>query len=499
VIMNRSEKEELYGLLLEKDRRVKTRKIFSMYPEGGPLSRHNYPKHMSFFTAGPDFLERAMVSANRVGKTEGVGGYELTFHLTGRYPDWWPGFRFRKPVDIWACGTTNQTTKDIVQFKLMGPLSDVGTGLIPGDDIIEYKRKASSVPDTIETVYVQHYTDGIKDGISVLGFKSYEQGRKAFEGTEKDAILLDEECPEDIYDECLIRTMTTRGLIMLTFTPLQGVSNVVLKYMPGGKVPSSFKDTGKFVVQATWDDAPHLTDEDKKRLYDALPPHMRDARSRGIPSLGSGAIYPIIEEIITVDDFLIPDHFPKVYGFDVGWNATAVVWAAIDKENDIVYITSCYKHGQSEPPVHVQAVKARGEWIPGVADPASRASSQRDGEKLLDEYIKLGLKLQKADNSVEAGLFDVWVRMSTGRLKVFRSCSQWFDEFRVYYRDEKGKVVKTNDHLMDCMRYLIRSGLSIARVVPIKLYMMKHNLDQPEYNPLTYRCGGANVGGYGSL
>lgn len=495
--MKLSEKRELYELLLEKERRIRTRKILGMYPDEGLLSRDGYPKHMRFFRAGPFWRERAMVSANRVGKTEGVGGYELVLHLTGRYPDWWEGRRFSRPVRCWAAGTTNQTTKDILQYKLLGPMEDIGTGLIPGDDIVEFKRKASSVPDTVEAVFVNHYTDGVKDGVSVLGFKSYEQGRKAFEGVEQDVILLDEEAPADVYEECLIRTMTTDGLVMLTFTPLQGVSDVVLKYMPGGKVPADFDSTGKFVVQATWDDAPHLTDEMKKQLFDALPPNMRDARSRGIPSLGSGAIYPIAEDLITVDDFKIPDYWPRVYGFDVGWKATAAVWVAIDRDamvgeskvrDGIVYVTSCYRHGFEAPEVHVHAVKARGDWIPGVADPASRASNQRDGEKLLDEYISLGLKLQSADSAVEAGIFDVWERMSTGRFKVFRSCSQWFDEFRVYYRNERGKVVKENDHLMDCTRYLVRSGLSIARQMPLKTYAIRNfeEVVYDNYNPLTF-------------
>jgi len=68
-------------------------------------------------------------------------------------------------------------------------------------------------------------------------FKSYDQGREAFQGTEQDGIWLDEEPPEDVYTECLLRTMTNNGLVMLTFTPLRGMSSVVLAFLPGGAVP----------------------------------------------------------------------------------------------------------------------------------------------------------------------------------------------------------------------------------------------------------------------
>jgi hypothetical protein len=87
---------------------------------------------------------------------------------------------------------------------------------------------------------------------------------------------------------------------------------------------------------------------------------------------------------------------------------------------------------------------------------------------LLNDYRQLGLHLTLADNGVESGLYGVWNRMSTGRLKVFRSMSNWLQEFRLYRRDEKGHVVKANDHEMDATRYLeSRIGMMIVKP-PIK-------------------------------
>ena len=220
----------------------------------------------------------------------------------------------------------------------------------------------------------------------------------------------------------------------------------------------------KFVVMATWDDAPHLTEADKKELYEAIPPYQRDARTKGIPQLGSGAIYPVPESDITIADFPIPEHWPRVYGLDVGWNRTAAVWGAIDREDETVYIYSEHYRGQAEPIVHAEAIKSRGEWIPGVIDPAARGRGQKDGENLLQIYKDLGLDVAKSLNGVESGTHAVWMRLSGGKLKVFTSCQNWFAEFRLYRRDDSGQIVKENDHLMDATKYLILSGLDRATV-----------------------------------
>ena len=221
--LSRDQKEQYLQLLKEKNSRISRQKILQYYPEEGPLSRHNYPKHMTFFEMGSKFSERCMMAANRIGKSEGVGAYEMALHLTGRYPPWWKGHRFNRAINAWAAGTTSTTARDIVQYKLIGPTEDFGTGLIPAKYIIKTTPKAGGVPNAVDTILVKH----ISGGISRCKIKSYAEGRKSFEGTEQDLIWLDEECPMNIYTECVTRTMTTNGLIMLTFTPLEGLTDTV--------------------------------------------------------------------------------------------------------------------------------------------------------------------------------------------------------------------------------------------------------------------------------
>lgn len=452
-----------------KIRRIQRMKWLTYFPPKGPLRRELYAKHMEFFGAGGTHRERVFAAGNRVGKTESAGLYELMLHLTGLYPEWWGkigGREFHHPIRAWAAGDTNQTVRDIIQQKLLGPKGEFGTGILPENSIISTSPK-SGVPDAIETIRVRNRWGGI----STLVLKTYEQGRKSFQGTEQHVILLDEEPPLDVYSECLLRTMETAGfaggIIMLTFTPLLGLSDVVLQFMPDGQLPEGPQAGSKYVVNAGWDDVPHLSEAVKQELMASIPPWQVDARTRGVPALGAGAIYPVPEDDYLVDDFLLPKHWRRAYALDVGWNRTAALWGAYDMETDIWYLYSEHYRGQAEPSVHASAIKGRGEWVRGVFDPAARGRSQRDGRRLVDEYRMLGLDITEAVNAREAGIYAVWERLSTGRLKVFKSLTNWRKEARLYRRDEKGEVVKVNDHLMDDTRYLMLSGKDVAKSFPV--------------------------------
>lgn len=217
----------------------------------------------------------------------------------------------------------------------------------------------------------------------------------------------------------------------------------------------------KAVVTAGWKDCPHLTPEAIASMEKEYPEHELEARRNGAPTLGSGKIYQIPEEDFVVDDFEIPDHWYRSYGLDVGIRKTAAVWAAHDRDADIAYFYSEHYAGDSIPAVHAEAIKARGPWIPGVIDPASRGRSATDGARVVELYQAAGLDLDLADNSVEAGVYAVRQRLIAGKLKVFKSLVNWLAEYRLYRRDEKGKVFKPQkDHAQDAGRYCLMSGLA---------------------------------------
>lgn len=227
-LISRAAKLELLKLLEEKKRRDSRSRIKSLYPDDGPHRRELYFKHIEFFAAGDEFNERALLGGNRSGKTL-AGAYETSCHLTGKYPRWWRGKRFEDPVDAWCAGDTARTVRDILQKELLGPpgdAADEGTGMLPGDLIVNTSVK-HGLSDCVEAVRVKHV-----GGTSNLHFKSYDQGRQAFQGTSQHVVWLDEECPIDIYTECLLRTMTTNGIVYLTATPLLGLTELMLSFLP---------------------------------------------------------------------------------------------------------------------------------------------------------------------------------------------------------------------------------------------------------------------------
>lgn len=224
------------------------------------------------------------------------------------------------------------------------------------------------------------------------------------------------------------------------------------------------QQSSRFLVRCGWDHVPHLTDKAKADLLKETPPHLRDARSKGLPSLGSGAIYPVPLSDILEDPMPMPAHWPRAYALDVGWNRTAALWGAWDDGTGTLHVYSEYYRGQAEPVVHATAIKSRGDWMRGVIDPASAGSNQVDGRNLFEIYKGHGLKLHKANNAVETGILEVWTLLSEGRIRISRACRNFETEYRIYRRDEKGRIVKEKDHLMDCLRYLVMSGRKIAGV-----------------------------------
>jgi hypothetical protein len=220
-------------------------------------------------------------------------------------------------------------------------------------------------------------------------------------------------------------------------------------------------NSSKYRVEAGWDDAPHLGAKEKREMLDATPLHLRDARSKGIPSMGMGAIYPYAVESIKVDPFVIPPHFRRGFALDDGWNVTAVGFYAHDPDQDILYKTAELYLKETRPEQAAQMILTRGKWLPGTGDAAART---RDGIQVLDIYKRYGLKLELAEKEVEAGIYDVQMRLASGRLKIFSTCPQTLWEYQRYRRDEKGKIVKVDDHAMDETRYACRPGFILRMI-----------------------------------
>lgn len=230
------------------------------------------------------------------------------------------------------------------------------------------------------------------------------------------------------------------------------------------------------LITATWDDVPHLSEDKKRQLMASMPAHMKDARARGIPSIGAGAIYPVPRETIECAPFAIPDYWKRCYAMDVGWKVTAAIWFAEDPMDGVRYAYAEY-FGQSQTvEMHAMAIKARGAWIRGCIDPAARQRNQADGTRLMTSYQQAGLNLVTANNAVETGINALHSRMVQGRFKAFSTLTNFWREIPLYRREiktnelgvQRAMIVKKDDHIMDCARYCEMKFYEIAGARPIE-------------------------------
>ena len=449
-------------LLREQKKRLRFNRIDQYDP---------YPYQQQFHETSKDSNQRLLMAANRIGKSY-CGAAEMSYHLRGIYPDWWKGRRYDQPITAWAGGVSNETTRDIVQAELLGSPDDpdaFGSGAIPKNYIIKTERKPG-VPNAKSVALIRH----VSGGNSSLHFKAYEMGVEKWQGRSVDVVWLDEEPSRDIYSQAVTRTLDRRGMVYMTFTPEAGMTETVAAFM-------NRIQPGQSLVNATWDDASekiksmkgqqgHLSEAVMEQILSAYSPPEREMRRYGRPSIGSGLIFPVDEEKIIIDPVEIKDHWPRIAAIDFGWDhPTAVVWCAVDRDEDVFYVYDCHRESKASPSIHAQAIRSRPHFIPIAYPHDGNRRDSMGNPGLADQYRNLGCNFllehfsnppalgnNKGSNSIEEGLMAMLQSMEAGNFKVFSTLSNWFEEFRMYHR-KGGKVVPSRDDLMSATRYAFQS------------------------------------------
>jgi phage terminase large subunit-like protein len=430
-----------------------------------------YPYQTKFHETGANANQRLLMAANRIGKSY-CGSMELSYHLTGIYPEWWKGRVYSQPIIAWAGGVSNETTRDIVQFELLGSPDDpeaFGAGTVPRDKIVKTERKPG-VPNAKSVALIRHVTGGN----SSLFFKAYEMGVEKWQGRSVDCIWLDEEPSRDIYSQAVTRTLDRKGMVYMTFTPEAGMTETVASFMNN-------LQSGQALVNATWDDASekvksmngesgHLNEVVMEQILSSYSPHEREMRRYGRPSIGSGLVFPIQEDKIMTDPINLEKHWPRIAAIDFGWDhPTAVVWCAVDRDEDIFYVYDCYRAAKASPSVHSTNIRSRPHFIPIVYPHDGNRRDSMGNPGLADQYRNLGCNMmldhftnppalgeKKGGNSIEEGLMAMVQAMENNKFKVFSTLGDWFEEFRMYHR-KVGKVVPFRDDLMSASRYAFQS------------------------------------------
>lgn len=451
--MNRAQKLEYAQLLEEKIRRNKLTVAIRSY-------NALYQWQHNFNAATSEHTACMLMAANQVGKSL-TGCVIDAFHLTGDYPEDWEGHKFKNPPMCWLLGYSGEKTRDLLQQKLFGRFhaGKFEGGLVPADKIVPGGWRAmTGTSGAMREVRVKH-----ANGIATCQFWSYSQGQHALMGDVVDWYHIDEE-PKDpeIYPQVITRTLNgdngTGGRGILTFTPENGKTELVCKFMDE-PIASQYLKT------ATWDDAPHLGEHAKESILAQYPAYQRDMRSRGIPLMGAGLIYEHSEEAIRCDPFEIPAHWYLIDGMDFGWDhPQAHIQLAWDMGSNMFYVIHAWKKSKQQPFEAWERVRPWAEDVPtawphdGLQHEKGSAKQQKDyyeesGFEMLDEHATW----EEGGNGVEAGLMEFNNLMKTGRFKVFSHLIEVFEEIRGYHRvskaNGKSEIVKTNDDILDAIRY----------------------------------------------
>ena len=429
--------------------------------------------------------QRLVMAANQVGKTS-LACIELYYHLTGLYPDDWVGYRFDHAINAWALGVSSEQILAVLQTRLLGVKTTNGfkDGYIP-TQLIDYSSiRGGQLKNSVKYVLIKH----VSGAYSELSFKSYEQGQHVMMGDIVDFVLIDEE-PRDpaIYGQVLTRTLNANpprgGLVLLTFTPENGYTELVHQY-------TEHLEPHQFLLNVTWDDAPHLTQEKKEKMLLSYPEHEREMRSKGIPQLGSGAIYPFSDEMLYDNrDYEIPPYWRRLCAIDFGFRHCALVWGAWDVDADILHIYEAIKTRDMVVEDVAKLMKSRGKWIPWAwphdGHLPEKGKGKQQKELYEDEEVYMLSDHATFDDeggySVEAGIMRLSTRMKNGTIKIAPHLTEFFAEKRLYHRKD-GKIVKKNDHLMDACRYL-EMMLRYAITEHDSSYVMRPSYTHERFKP----------------
>lgn len=425
-----------------------------------------YEPQLRFFTAGARHHQRLIRGGNQTGKSF-CCAFEAGLHMTGQYPKWWTGRRFAKPTRGWVIGPERTLVRDGPQKKLTAMQGEFGTGTIP---LAAFAGRPIMVPGgtgSIDTISVTHETDGAKDGLSTVTFKSFEQGAEKMQAESVDWIWIDERSSAEIYSELIARTTATDGILFLSYTPLKGGGELTYRFL-------NEYSPDRIDIRIDAQDAKHISAERRATLEESYLPHEREARIHGIPQLGIARVFPFPIESLMREfnpEADIRAWARWIVGIDFGYgHPFAAALCAWVPDLDEFFVVDGFKMERGEAFYHVKRVAGmcRGLRIPIAWPHDGNSHEKSSGIALADVYRRLGAPMlgKHAENKgggyhTEPAIEEMLGYMKRGTFAIASHMSELGEEILSYHRDEDYKIVRLRDDLISAARYAFmmrRSG-----------------------------------------
>ncbi len=398
---------------------------------------------------------RWVFGGNRSGKTE-CGAAETVYLARGTHP-----YRKNKPnVFGWVVSPTAQVQRDVAQKKVLHYLRPDWIA----DIVMTSGRKDSPQTGVIDQIVVKN----VFGGTSVIGFKSFDQGREKFQGSSLDFVWFDEEPPKEIYEECLMRVIDKRGDIFGTMTPLKGLTflyeEIYLNRKNNPEIWYEFME---------WADNPYLSPKEIKLMESTLDESTLQSRKLGRFCTHEGLVYPEFDERVhVVQPFPVPPEWQDNISIDPGLkNPLSAHWYAVDYDDNVYVIAEHYAAGK-DIDYHAQAIHAMSELLGWKRDGKGRVSALIDSaaqqrtlasQKSVAElfYERDILANPRVEKDLFSGISRVKSYLNRGNglpdLYIFSSCPNLIREIKSYFWGSGDAPVKRDDHAMDELRYYLMS------------------------------------------
>jgi phage terminase large subunit-like protein len=436
-----------------------------------------FAHQLEFFRTVSD--RRGILAANRIGKTVSTC-YETAMHLTGRYPDWWEGKRFDKPITVMVAGEGWSQVALVLQNELLGApdikqADSLGTGAIPRDCIIRDTMRSDGA--NCIGVEIRH-TSG---GKSYLLFANYTQEVRQLQGFKLDLAVFDEQPPDDFFSEIVTRTATTQGQILCSFTPLKGLNGLVSKFWN--------REEGYDYIRVSWDDVPEydlwhepfLLNSTRQQLERDYLPHEREARMQGRPIMGKGAVFQIRSwPVYKSGDYRFTEmpHIQRVIALDLGlvndktvislmywdpyersaWLHRQIVVQGVEEAVPTQYVNHLLRPEVFGTPIVLPA---------DASTPGRYTMSSTSIRELFEQYelnVIDGAIMNPADaqgrrtNHKSYGINQMRQMLEVGSLMINENCTDFLTEAQNYYVDQQGRFSDPDDCIDSC-RYAIMACL----------------------------------------
>jgi phage terminase large subunit-like protein len=416
-------------------------------------------------------LIKLFLGGNRVGKTV-AGGADLVWKATGRHP-------------------YNQIHKPPLRCRAIGVDFEDGIKRIILPEIARWIPPSELKNGSWEDSYSAGGKTLTLNNGSFIEFMSYDQDVQKFAGTSRHAIWCDEEPPQEIFNENLLRLLDANGQMALTMTPLIDMSWTYDRlYIPGTKGGKlELPDGQEFgyidVFTASTFQNAYIPAAMISIITEGMSEEEKMARTDGQYFSYTGTIYAnAIQPGTFVNSLMGTDTFDQMvrkgwefFGFlDHGYrNPTAYYLAAADVNGRIVVLDEVYQANKLIRENSFDILALNEKWGLEkklnyiVADPAIVQRNGITGTSSQTEYAEQGVYLSIGNNDVQAGIQRTSKLFKTGKLNITTDCEklQWelsryrwakYDTSKARDKNnQKEEPLKKDDHACDALRYGVMS------------------------------------------